>query len=125
MAEYLLNRGLTFTAPTIISNNSAGNLGGGISMNVFGSSVNLSKATMVGNSSGVNEGAIAVGDQTGANGNILNMSYSRIVGNTGGGFTGLVTRGGTANVENNWWGCNTGPVCRAVRYGGSYHRRRG
>ncbi len=78
-------------------------------MNVFGSSVNLSKATMVGNSSGVNEGAIAVGDQTGANGNILNMSYSRIVGNTGGGFTGLVTRGGTANVENNWWGCNTGP----------------
>ena len=37
------------------------------------------------------------------------MSFSRIVGNTGGGFTGLVTRGGTANVENNWWGCNTGP----------------
>ena len=64
---------------------------------------------MVGNSSGTSGGAIDVGSQTGANGNILNMSFSRIVGNTGGGFTGLVTRGGTANVENNWWGCNTGP----------------
>ena len=102
-------RGLTFTGPTIISNNSTGINGGGISMNVFMSSVNISKATMVGNSAGTSGGAIDVGSQTGANGNILNMSFSRIVGNTGGGFTGLVTRGGTANVESNWWGCNTGP----------------
>ncbi len=21
----------------------------------------------------------------------------------------MVTRGGTANIESNWWGCNTGP----------------
>ncbi len=102
-------RGLTFTAPTIISNNSTGINGGGISMNVFMSSVNISKATMIGNSAGTSGGAIDVGSQTGANGNIFNMSFSRIVGNTGGGFTGLVTRGGTANVESNWWGCNTGP----------------
>ncbi len=102
-------RGLTFTAPTIISNNSTGINGGGLAMNVFMSSVNISKATLIGNSATTSGGAIDVGSQTGANGNILNMSFSRIVGNTGGGFTGLVTRGGTANVENNWWGCNTGP----------------
>ena len=102
-------RGLTFSGSTIISNNSTGINGGGISFNVFMSSVNLNKATLVGNSSGTSGGAIDVGSQTGANGNILNMSFSRIVGNTGGGFTGLVTRGGTANVESNWWGCNTGP----------------
>ncbi|CAN5222390.1 hypothetical protein BH10ACI1_BH10ACI1_10310 [soil metagenome] len=102
-------RGLTFTAPTIISNNSTGINGGGLSMNVFMSSVNISKATMIGNSATTSGGAIDVGAQTGANGNILNMSFSRLVGNTGGGFTGLLSRGGTANVESNWWGCNTGP----------------
>ncbi len=102
-------RGLTLTAPTIISNNSVGINGGGLSMNVFMSSVNLSKATLTGNSSGTSGGAIDVGSQTGANGNILNMSFSRVAGNTGAGFTGVVTRGGTANIENNWWGCNGGP----------------
>ena len=76
-------------------------------MNVFMSSVNISKATMVGNSAVTDGGALAVGANT--PNQIMNVSYSRIVGNTGGGFTGLVTRGGTANVENNWWGCNTGP----------------
>ena len=78
-------------------------------MNVFMSSVNLTKATLTGNSSGTSGGAIDVGSQTGANGNVLNLSFSRIAGNSGGGFTGVVTRGGTANMENNWWGCNTGP----------------
>ena len=100
-------RGLSINAPIIISNNSAGRNGGGLYMNVFNTSVTMSKATMVGNNATANGGAIALGSQT--SGNVLNMSFSRIVGNTGGGFTGLVTTGGTANVENNWWGCNTGP----------------
>ncbi len=72
-------RGLTFTGPTVISDNSTGINGGGLSMNVFMSSVNISKATMVGNFAGTSGGAIDVGSQTGANGNILNMSFSRIV----------------------------------------------
>ncbi len=106
-------RGLTINAPIIISNNTATGsgstgFGGGIYMN-SNAGVNLSKATMVGNSAAVNGGAIALGSGTGAAGNTLNMSFSRIVGNTSGGFTGLVTSGGAANVENNWWGCNTGP----------------
>ena len=101
-------RGLTANAPIIISNNTASIFGGGISMNTA-APVNISKATMVGNSATSNGGAIELGSGSGGAGNVLNMSFSRIVGNTGGGFTGLVTRGGTANVENNWWGCNTGP----------------
>ena len=106
-------RGLTINAPTVISNNTATGsgttgFGGGIYMNST-ASVNLSKATMVGNSATTNGGAIALGSGTGAAGNTLNMSFSRIVNNTSGGFKGLVTSGGTANVENNWWGCNTGP----------------
>ena len=99
-------RGLVVNAPIIISNNTATRFGGGIASDVVSASVNISKATMVGNSAGTNGGAIEVGTITTG---IFNMSFSRIVGNTGGGFTGLVARGGTANVENNWWGCNTGP----------------
>ena len=62
---------------------------------------------MTGNSATTNGGAIDLASATTAN--VLNMSFSRIVGNTGGGFSGLAVDGGTANVENNWWGCNTGP----------------
>ncbi len=101
-------RGLVLTAPTIISNNTATRYGGGIASDVINSSVNLNKATMVGNSAPTSGGAIGVGTIT--TGNAFNMIYSRIVNNTStGGFKGLVTRGGTAIVENNWWGCNTGP----------------
>ena len=100
-------RGLVFSGATIISNNSTNRNGGGIESNVINASVNVNKATMVGNSATTNGGAVDVG--AGTTGNAFNMIYSRIVNNTSGGFNGLSTRGGTAVVENNWWGCNTGP----------------
>ena len=100
-------RGLVFNGTTIISNNTATRFGGGISMDVINTSVNLNEATMVGNSAGTTGGAIEVGSIT--TGNVLNLAFSRVVGNTGGGFTGVATRGGTANMKNNWWGCNGGP----------------
>ena len=100
-------RSLTINPPVIISNNTSGRYGGGLSMLSANTTVTLSKATMIGNSAVTDGGALAVGANT--PNQIMNVSFSRIVGNTGGGFTGLVTRGGTANVENNWWGCNTGP----------------
>ncbi len=100
-------RGLVFNGTTVISNNTATRFGGGISMDVINTSVNLNEATMVGNSAGTTGGAIEVGSIT--TGNVLNLAFSRVVGNTGGGFTGVATRGGTANMKNNWWGCNGGP----------------
>ena len=98
---------IDFNSPTTISNNSSGRSGGGIFVNHSNGTTVISKATMTGNSAATNGGAIYLGTSTTAN--LLNMSFSRIVGNTAGTFNGLVTTGGTANVENNWWGCNTGP----------------
>ncbi len=100
-------RSLTLNPPTVISQNSSQRYGGGLSMLSANTTVTLSKATLVGNSATTSGGALAVGANT--PNQILNLSFSRVVGNTGGGFTGVVTRGGTANVENNWWGCNSGP----------------
>ncbi len=92
---------------TTISNNSAGRFGGGIFINQSNITSTFSKLTMVGNSATTNGGAIYLGSS--ATANVLSVSFSRIVGNTGGGFRGLAVDAGTANVENNWWGCNTGP----------------
>ncbi len=100
-------RSLTINPPVTISNNTSGRYGGGLSMLSANTTVTISKATMVGNSAVTDGGALAVGANT--PNQIMNVSFSRIVGNTSAGFKGLVTRGGTANVENNWWGCNTGP----------------
>ncbi len=92
---------------TTVSNNSSGRNGGGIWINHSNITSTFSKLTMVANSATTTGGAIYLGSSTTAN--VLNMSFSRIVGNTGGGFKGLAVDGGTANVQNNWWGCNTGP----------------
>lgn len=96
----------------VISNNTAqgtvvGN-GGGIYIIGTGNSV-ISKATMVGNSARVG-GAIFL-DNAGGN-PTLNMTFSRITGNTATtSFSGVAVEDATATaiVENNWWGCNTGP----------------
>ncbi|MGI8641285.1 MAG: Ig-like domain repeat protein, partial [Pyrinomonadaceae bacterium] len=98
---------IDFNSPTTISGNSSGRSGGGIFVNHSNGTTVISKATMTGNSATTNGGAIYLGTSTTTN--ILNMSFSRIVGNTSASFNGLLTTGGTANVENNWWGCNTGP----------------
>lgn len=90
-----------------ISNNSSGRFGGGLFVNHSGATSTINKATMTGNSATTTGSAIYLGTTTTSN--VLNMSFSRIFGNTGVGLTGLATAGGTANVTNNWWGCNTGP----------------
>ncbi len=99
-------QGTTINPPTIISNNSAtgAGQGGGIYEVLTGETLTISKATMVGNNAAVQGGAIYL------QGGTLSMSFSRIVGNISPSFNGLsAVAGTTANVENNWWGCNTGP----------------
>lgn len=103
----LSTQAIDFNSPTTISGNSSGRFGAGIWVNHSNGTTVISKATMTGNSATTSGGAIYLGSSTTAN--VLSMSFSRIVGNTGGGFKGLAVDAGTANVENNWWGCNTGP----------------
>ena len=95
---------------SVISNNTATRTsGGGIYINGTGNSV-ISKVTMTGNSTGGSGGAIFL-DNAGGNPS-LNMTFSRIVGNSASvSFSGLAVdeAGAVATVENNFWGCNTGP----------------
>jgi hypothetical protein len=89
-----------------MNNNSSGRFGGGLFVNHGSGTTAISKITMVGNSATTTGSAIYLGTTTTANN--LTMSFSRIVGNTGAGLD-VATADGTATVENNWWGCNTGP----------------
>ena len=99
---------------SIISNNAqtsnlAGSGGGGIYI-IGAGNTNISKATMVGNSSGRSGGAIFL-DNAGGN-PTLNMTFSRIVENSAAtSFSGVAVEdaSASASVENNFWGCNTGP----------------
>ncbi len=97
---------LDINTPTIISNNSSGRFGGGLFVNHGNGTTAMSEATMVGNSATTTGSAIYLGSATVSN--VLNVSFSRIVGNTGAGLD-VATAGGTATIENNWWGCNSGP----------------
>lgn len=97
---------LDINSPTIISNNSSGRFGGGLFVNHSNGTTAMSEATIVGNSATTTGSAIYLGSATTAN--VLNVSFSRIVGNTGTGLD-VAIDAGTATVENNWWGCNTGP----------------
>ncbi|MBK9711279.1 MAG: Ig-like domain repeat protein [Kouleothrix sp.] len=92
---------------TVISNNTSGRDGGGIWLNHTSSTSNISKVTITGNSAAGSGGGIYLGTST--TGNALNVSFSRIVNNTAANGRGLLVNGGTANADNNWWGCSTGP----------------
>ena len=113
---------IDFNAPTIISNNSSGRNGGGIWLNHTNGTTVINKATMTGNNANGTGGAMYLASATTAN--VLNVNFSRIVGNTGGGFKGLAVDAGTANVENNWWGCNTGPSAAPCDTAGVQTRER-
>jgi CSLREA domain-containing protein len=95
--------------PSLISNNSSGRSGGGIWLNHSNQTSTISKVTISNNSAVDGGGGIRL--DSSSSGNVLNLSFSRIVNNTaaGGRATGLSVNNGTANADNNWWGCSTGP----------------
>ncbi|MBK9768804.1 MAG: DUF11 domain-containing protein [Chloracidobacterium sp.] len=88
--------------------NTSGRFGGAIFINHASSTSSVSKAVIRNNSATTTGSGIYLGSSTTAN--VLNVSFSRIVNNTGAGLRGLATAGGTANAENNWWGCSTTPT---------------
>ena len=88
--------------------NTSGRFGGAIFINHASSTSSVSKAVIRNNSATTTGSGIYLGSSTTAN--VLNVSFSRIVNNTGAGLKGLATAGGTANAENNWWGCSTTPT---------------
>ena len=88
--------------------NSSGRFGGAIFVNHGNTTSSITKTTIRNNSATTTGSGIYLGSTTTAN--LLNVSFSRIVNNTGAGLKGLATAGGTANAENNWWGCGTTPT---------------
>ncbi|HKE59066.1 MAG TPA: Calx-beta domain-containing protein, partial [Pyrinomonadaceae bacterium] len=98
-AGTLTYTGTGATGGTIIGNSATTN-GGAIA--VSGGTANLSVLTITGNSANTGGGGFV---SAGA----LNTSLSRIVGNTATTGSGVSQTGGTALVENNWWGCDGFP----------------
>ncbi len=92
--------------------------GGGIYSNIGPPELapTITSTNFLSNHAYTSGGAIAVGNDTVANGNGLGISLSRIFGNTStNGVSGLASGepttpgGGTVTATNNWWGCNFGP----------------
>lgn len=112
-----------------ISNNTAGGSGGGI-LTGFNQTVNMTGGSISGNTAGANGGGVSIGSSAGQtttltgvtlDGNhantssgggfyvssgTLNASYCRIVNNTAATGRAAAQSGGTATVNNNWWGTN-------------------
>jgi len=99
-------QGVLIDQKTVISNNVAGGLGGGIWANALSpETVTLSKVTITGNSAAGNGGGIALLNGSGtAN---LTMGFSRLAGNTAPSGSNLSNAGGTVIATNNWWGTNS------------------
>jgi hypothetical protein len=86
-----------------ISGNSSDN-GGGVAMTNAGGAqtTTITNSTISGNTA-TTGGALFVSS------GILNASLNRIVSNTSATGSGIAQTGGTATVENNWWGCDGFP----------------
>jgi hypothetical protein len=106
------SRGTLTVQRTLFANNQASNNSGGAinaTGGVPGGTYNISQSAFVNNSTGGSAsrgGAILVGNGT------LNVSYSRFFGNTAGAGSGNAVAqsgSGSATVNNNWWGQNSGP----------------
>ncbi|MBC7932939.1 MAG: CSLREA domain-containing protein, partial [Rubrivivax sp.] len=124
----ILNGGTVnnFTGATV-GNNSAANGGGiattGGALTMTGGSIQNNTATINGGAVHVTNGTATLSNLTitsnaatsgsgGAffvSGGTLNASLSRIANNTAFGSTAIARTGGTANVQNNWWGCDGFP----------------
>jgi len=107
---------------TVFSGNSvvgATSYGGALVLDGSASTIatSLGEDTFTGNSAATAGGAIQEGLSEGDAGQTLTMQYSRIYGNTAGSDSGLAlgVAGGnsseeTADVTDNWWGCNSPPT---------------
>ena len=114
------DNGVLDIANSTFTGNQAGTNGGAISFNSQGSipvgqtfSANINKNTFLNNTATGYGGAIAANN--GAATSVALINYNRFVGNssTGSASTGglvFVNSDGDVNAENNWWGCNTGPI---------------
>ena len=107
---------VTVTNSSFINNTSSLQGGGLSAMLDTGYPMTVTGSTFTGNAvltSGRDGGGIAV-EQTGETATTFTLSGSRIVGNTEAAgadqpATGVAVDITTANLENNWWGCNAGP----------------
>ncbi|HEX8071761.1 MAG TPA: immunoglobulin-like domain-containing protein [Pyrinomonadaceae bacterium] len=107
---------VTITRSLFDNNRALSNSGGAINATVTNANgtYNVSQTAFVNNQAngGTSRGgAIQVGNGT------LNVSYSRLVGNTSGSGSGqtiAITGNGSAAVNNNWWGQNSGPAASAL-----------
>jgi hypothetical protein len=84
-----------------ITSNVATVSGGGVAS--IAANTTLSKVTITGNTATTSGGGFFV------SGGTLTASFCRVVGNTAPTGRGLDRTGGTASVQNNWWGSNTLP----------------
>lgn len=107
---------LTYTgvAPAggILQGNTATASGGGAFVSGgITSIVNLSNLVITNNSATTSGGAFFV------SGGTLNASLSYVNGNTAPTGSGIAQSGGTATVENNWWGCDGFPNATGCQTG--------
>jgi len=96
----------TVTGSSFTGNQSLGSNGqGGAIFNESGM-MSVTTSSISGNSvaSGTGKGGGIANSNTGN----LTANFNRIAGNTANAGSG-VSNGGTANVNDNWWGCNDGP----------------
>jgi len=99
---------------TVISNNVAAGLGGGIFTNALSETLSLSKVTITGNSATGTGGGINISS---GNQQIVNVNFSRLANNTASSGSNLFVQATQTNfvgaviavvtVTNNWWGTNS------------------
>jgi hypothetical protein len=102
------------TTPTnsLIAGNTAGASGGGAATLAASAVTNITNTMISGNSGPASGGALFV------SGGTLTASLNRIVSNPSSpSGSGIAQTGGTANVENNWWGCDGFPNATGCQTG--------
>jgi CSLREA domain-containing protein/uncharacterized repeat protein (TIGR01451 family) len=88
----------------VITGNSSDNGGGVATTNAFVNQLTtITNSTISGNSATTAGGALFV-----LSGSLM-ANLNRIMSNTAPSGSGIAQTGGTANVENNWWGCDGFP----------------
>ena len=104
---------VTITNSTFSSNTDATAGGGGAYINLdSGFTLTVSGSTFTENkvTGGSAPGGGIFAEQGGSSTTTVTVSNSRFVGNSNPvGGTGIAVDEATANLQNNWWGCNAGP----------------
>lgn len=106
---------LTITNSSFTNNKTNGGGGGGLWAEVStGDPLTITGSTITGNQAAGGGGTYSGGgiyvEQSGTTATTATVSNSRIVGNSAtGSGNGVYVDEATANLQNNWWGCNAGP----------------